>query len=447
MKKKGNQPGALLCRASAATIAVAAGALRRSPDPAAAVALWRPVALESRPLCPLRAMASPLATPASSEERLVADLIALMEQGLAPWRQPWRQAAGRHVNLCSGQPYRGANPVLLSLGMHLRGSALPYWCGWGEARRLGVAPRRGSRGVMILRPLPSPRPQPGAAQRSAPEEGGDSDTPAAAGEGPSRGIRTRPVVVFNAADLVGDGEGSRALEERIQRCRAAFRQQQLPEPQRLRRASAVLEAWPVPRLEGGNRACYHPGLDRIELPDPDSFPSASSRLATWAHEAIHSTGHPSRLNRNLEGCFGSAAYAREELVAELGAVLLGERLEIGSDTANHAAYLAHWCALLRQEPRLLLQVLGDARRAADRIAPETSPPPSPGLENQGAEKQRLEKQRLEEEGLEKAWGEKDGIGKDWREKDAVEKDAVEEDADEVDADEEMERQLRLGASS
>ena len=47
-----------------------------------------------------------------------------------------------------------------------------------------------------------------------------------------------------------------------------------------------------------------------------------------------------------------------------------ERLAIGSDTANHAAYLRHWCELLRQDPRVLLQVLGDARRAADLIAPE-----------------------------------------------------------------------------
>jgi antirestriction protein ArdC len=132
-------------------------------------------------------------------------------------------------------------------------------------------------------------------------------------------------------------------------------------------------------LEGGDRACYRPDLDRIEIPDRGSFHAAAARLATWAHEAIHSTGHPRRLARNLAAGFGSAAYAREELVAELGAVLLGERLAIGSDTANHAAYLRHWCELLRQDSRLLLQVLGDARRAADLIAPEpVSPAPDPG---------------------------------------------------------------------
>ena len=85
---------------------------------------------------------------------------------------------------------------------------------------------------------------------------------------------------------------------------------------------------------------------------------------------MHSTGHPARLARDLSGMFGSRAYAREELVAELGAVLLGERLEIGSDVANHAAYLGHWVDLLRESPRVLLQVLSDARKAADLVCPE-----------------------------------------------------------------------------
>ena len=71
-----------------------------------------------------------------------------------------------------------------------------------------------------------------------------------------------------------------------------------------------------------------------------------------------------------EGGDGGKAYAREELVAELGAVLLGDRLEIGSAMANHAAYLGHWVELLKASPRVLLQVLSDARKAADLVCPE-----------------------------------------------------------------------------
>lgn len=293
----------------------------------------------------------------------MADLIALMERGSAPWRRPWREQGGQHVNLLSGRAYRGANPVLLSLGLALRGSDLPFWCGWGEARRLGLAPRRGSRGVTILRPLPL-----AAAER--PPEAADGTDQADASAPGRRVVRWRPVVVFNAADLVGDPEAGRALSSRIQRCLAAAQGQAPPPSERLRRAQASLAAWPVPLLEGGTAACYLPAADRIQLPPAACFGDASSRLATWAHEAIHSTGHPSRLARDLGAPFGSDPYAREELLAELGAVLLGERLAIGSDTANHAAYLDHWCRLLRASPRLLLKVLGEARRAADLIVPE-----------------------------------------------------------------------------
>lgn len=92
---------------------------------------------------------------------------------------------------------------------------------------------------------------------------------------------------------------------------------------------------------------------------------------------IHFTGYRSRLARDLsggmgEGGDGGRAYAREELVAELGSVLLGDRLEICSAIANHAAYLGHWVELLKDSPRMLLQVLSDARRAADLICHEGS---------------------------------------------------------------------------
>ncbi len=82
----------------------------------------------------------------SPEDKLVASLIAVMEAGTTPWRRPWDgEGGGHHVNLISGRRYRGGNPVLLSFGMHLRGSALPYWCGFAEAKARGLSP--GDRGA------------------------------------------------------------------------------------------------------------------------------------------------------------------------------------------------------------------------------------------------------------------------------------------------------------
>ncbi|MCP9791497.1 ArdC family protein [Vulcanococcus limneticus] len=75
----------------------------------------------------------------SPEDKLVAALVCLLEQGTTPWRRPWDSTGGgHHVNLLSGHRYRGANPILLTLGMHLRGSALPYCCGYAGIKAAGL---------------------------------------------------------------------------------------------------------------------------------------------------------------------------------------------------------------------------------------------------------------------------------------------------------------------
>lgn len=305
-----------------------------------------------------RPCASTPDAPARGEDHLVASLISLMEAGTAPWRREWDgRHGGHHVNLLSGRPYRGANPILLTLGLHQRGASLPYWCGAGEARGQGLFPRKGCRAVTVLRPQQVQRrgtPPPMAAPAKKEEE-----------EHPTGSwVRYRPVSLFNAGDL--EGEGLAAL---IAARQAGEQETRRGEPERLAHAEEVLRAWPVPVSHGGDRACYHPLSDRIQLPERHAFHSSAALYATWAHEALHSTGHPSRLGRDLSGALGSQAYAREELVAELGAVLLGDRLEIGSNVSNHAAYLAEWIQLLRDSPTVLYRLLSEARRAADLICP------------------------------------------------------------------------------
>ena len=322
----------------------------------------------------------------SPDDKLVAALITQLEAGTSAWRREWDAAAGgHHRNLLSGRRYRGVNPGLLTLGLQLRGSVLPYWCGFAEARALGIVPRKGSKAVHVLRPQVHHRGEgrlaeggriEAAGMETAGMEAAGTDAgkePGSAGAPASSGrswVSYRPVPLFNAADLEGE-----ALQGLIQKRRQAAAAVQRPEPERLAAAEAVLSSWPVAVRFGGDQACYLPAVDRIHLPERAAFHSAAALYATWAHEAIHASGHSSRLARDLSGGMGAdgdggRAYAREELVAELGAVLLGDRLEIGSAMANHAAYLDHWIALLKESPRVLLEVLSDARRAADLICPE-----------------------------------------------------------------------------
>ena len=87
----------------------------------------------------------------------------------------------------------------------------------------------------------------------------------------------------------------------------------------------------------------------------------------YLHEIAHWTGHPSRLNRDLSGRFGSRAYAAEELVAELTAVFVCGALGLcPRPREDHAAYIAHWIALLKTTTRRS-STSSLASRAADRI--------------------------------------------------------------------------------
>ena len=291
---------------------------------------------------------------ASTSQSLVANLIALLQQGTAPWRRPWREGQSQHVNLFTGRRYRGGNPLLLTLGQFQRGAPEPFWCGYAEARRHGLVPRRGSKAVIILKPVVLP----------------DQDEV----HDPSRRRAIfRTVPVFNSADLVGE-----TLPGLLAQRRSSVVPLHRPAPCRLERADQVLTAWPVPCHEGADRAAYDPERDCIVLPSRDRFHTAAGYYATWAHEAVHSTGHSTRLNRDMGGSFGSDRYAREELIAELGAVLVGTRLEIGCDLSNHAAYLDHWIRLLQEQPGVLLPVLQQARQSADLIIPDDDDTPSIG---------------------------------------------------------------------
>ena len=57
----------------------------------------------------------------------------------------------------------------------------------------------------------------------------------------------------------------------------------------------------------------------------------------------------------------------KELVAELGAFLICNKLQICSDELNHAAYLKHWIEVLQQRPDALRLALSDASKAAGLI--------------------------------------------------------------------------------
>ena len=126
-------------------------------------------------------------------------------------------------------------------------------------------------------------------------------------------------------------------------------------------------------VDGGNRAFYSLTDNIIRIPDKSNFKSVVSYAHTMTHEAIHSTGR--KLGRDIANSFGSKAYSAEELVADIGADFLTNRLHIIADSPedeeleNSIAYINGWLDALKLEDTKLniCKAAADAQKAADYI--------------------------------------------------------------------------------
>ncbi|MDY2801461.1 MAG: zincin-like metallopeptidase domain-containing protein, partial [Fusobacterium mortiferum] len=118
------------------------------------------------------------------------------------------------------------------------------------------------------------------------------------------------------------------------------------------------------------QAYYSPFDDEIVLPLRTAFRSEEAFLRTTLHEMGHSTGHKTRLNRDMSGAFGSENYAKEELVAELCSLFTQARLNIkleGEHFNNHTAYLKSWIGALKNDPNELFRAATKAEAASERL--------------------------------------------------------------------------------
>ncbi len=119
-----------------------------------------------------------------------------------------------------------------------------------------------------------------------------------------------------------------------------------------------------------DRAYYSPAQDTIVIPEISQFTDIAEYYSTAYHEAVHSTGHPSRLNRISDiANFGSESYSKEELVAELGASYLvnAAGLETSSSFGNSAAYIKGWLRELKNDKRFIVSAAGKAEKAVAYI--------------------------------------------------------------------------------
>ena len=122
--------------------------------------------------------------------------------------------------------------------------------------------------------------------------------------------------------------------------------------------------------EQGNKAYYQPSTDKVVLPMIAQFAETSEYYSVAFHELIHSTGHQSRLNSiQQQAFFGSEAYSKEELVAEIGASALVNHMGIETPQSfdNNTEYIQSWLEVLHNDKRFIVSASSKAEKAVQLI--------------------------------------------------------------------------------
>jgi antirestriction protein ArdC len=117
---------------------------------------------------------------------------------------------------------------------------------------------------------------------------------------------------------------------------------------------------------GGGEAFYSPSHDFIQVPPQAAFYEPINWYRTLIHEAGHWVGHSSRLDRDQTGKFGSEAYAKEELVAEMAAAFTCASLGI-APTVRHSDYIASWLSVLQKDEKAIFRAASQASKASDYL--------------------------------------------------------------------------------
>ena len=274
-------------------------------------------------------------------QELTDTIIHSLENGNAPWQKPWNGSEPlMPFNPASGAPYRGGNVItLLTYGYED-----PRWCTYKQAEAMGWQVRKGEKATLI------------EFWKFHDEiEQQDEQT------GQNTRLRValeRPVVryanVFNVVQM-----DNVPAQERTQ---LVFPWIPSETAEHILAQSAV-PVW----HDQTDKAFYSITQDQIHLPPKEAFADPARYYSTALHELGHATGHSSRLNRPMDNAFGSTAYAKEELRAEMASLFLSYRLGIPFAIDQHAAYVGSWITLLKNDKNELFRAARDAEQITEYL--------------------------------------------------------------------------------
>lgn len=271
-------------------------------------------------------------------EEISQQFINQLKQGVVPWKKPWSPTPGcRLQNYYSKRPYSGMNVMLLGLASMEKGYTSPAWTTYAGASNRGAQVRGGEKGTRIM--------------KYAQIKKIDKKT----GEDASF-YMLKWMHVYNTEQVDNIEWVTPDLGEPIS------------VPSAL---SSIYENYPnAPTLTHSeqDQAFYRPSTDAISLPLIGQFDTVEGYAETLCHELTHSTGHPSRLKRfEINDAACKSNYAKEELVAEIGASMMMQAAGISVDMPAMADYIKGWLSALQNDHSLIVSAAHAAQKAMDHI--------------------------------------------------------------------------------
>ena len=267
-------------------------------------------------------------------ELVTQRILEQLEKGVIPWRKPWKGNAA--INYITRRAYRGINILLLPLPGE--------YMSFKQAKELGGNVRGGEKGHIICFYK--------LLEVTDKESGEVKQIPF-----------LKYSTVFHLSQI--DGIGTKIvpinIDEKIQ---------PLEQAQNIFDRYIEWSGVSVKHLGGSNRAFYTPEKDEITLPLIEQFMNANEYAGTVFHEAVHSSGHKSRLNRSVGvAAFGSKTYSREELIAEISSAMLMNECgaELPETFENSASYINSWMKKLKEDSTAILKASSAAQKATDMI--------------------------------------------------------------------------------
>ena len=340
-------------------------------------------------------------------QEITDKMVAALEEGKIPWEKPWRQGE-RPMNGLSGHRYQGINRFIAMLTMAEREYGDPRFLTWNQVKEAGGCVKKGEHGV----PIEMWKPKPFWARKDVKIEyagravrvfdepvGGRATIGAqdlAGAREPQSVVSTSEISVRHQGETLSWRRAHEELDTFTARVYTVFNVAQCEglDPEKLKPLAeqgppidphtrgeflmAAMRADGIVFQTGGDSACYVPSLDAIKLPERARFLSQEGYYATALHEIGHATGAEQRFAR--EGItgnhrFGSEAYAREELRAELASAFLSAETGMGSAREGegllierqHKAYLQSWAKVLKADKNEFFRAAKEAGEAADYV--------------------------------------------------------------------------------